>query len=210
MTIRSFIALPIPKETANELGDIAAKMSYQDKSNAVKWVDQENYHITLAFLGEQRESDLELLAEQLDAHLNQHEFLLNLSHLSPFPETKPKLLAAMVEKKEDIVSVQKQVISSAYAAGLVFDKRKFIPHLTLGRYRHTRNHYAGTIPMNVSYETFIDEVVLYQSTLTNSGAEYEPIFRFPLDQFDVEFDSDDLDYNDLDNHEAAEYLADEV
>lgn len=53
MTIRSFIALPVSKDIANELGDLAAKMSYQDKSNAIKWVNQENYHITLAFLGEQ-------------------------------------------------------------------------------------------------------------------------------------------------------------
>lgn len=192
MTIRSFIALPISKETANELGDIAAKMSYQDKSNAVKWVDQENYHITMAFLGDQSESALESLAEQLDEHLSQPEFLLNLSHLSPFPETKPKLLAAIVEKSDDIMSVHKQVISSIHSSSLVFDKRKFIPHVTLGRYRHTRNQYAGTIPMNVSYETFIDEVVLYQSILTSSGAEYEPIYRFPLDQFDIGYDDESL------------------
>lgn len=200
MTIRSFIALPIPKETADELGDIAAKMSYQDKSNAVKWVDQENYHVTLAFLGEQNESDLDAFAEALDANLTQHEFLANLSHISPFPETKPKLLAAMLEKTPDILAVQKQVVSSIHSAGLMFDKRKFIPHLTLGRYRHTRNQYAGTIPMNVSYEAYIDEVVLYQSILNSSGAEYEPIYRFPLDQFDVDFSDETL----------AEYLTDEV
>lgn len=192
MTIRSFIALPISKETANELGDVAAKMSYQDKSNAVKWVDQENYHITLAFLGEQRESDLEVLAEQLDESLIQHEFLLNLSHISPFPEAKPKLFAAMVEKNEGILSVHKQVVSSINSSAIMFNKRKFIPHLTLGRSRHTRNSYAGTVPMNVSYETFIDEVVLYQSNLTSSGAEYEPIYRFPLDQFDADYDHDKL------------------
>jgi len=94
MSIRSFIALPIPKETANQLGDMAAKMSYQDKSSAVRWVDQENYHITLAFLGDQRESDLESLAEQLDYQLTVHEIQLVLTHLSAFPETRPKLLAA--------------------------------------------------------------------------------------------------------------------
>lgn len=194
MTIRSFIALPVPHETANELGDVAAKMSYQDKSNAVKWVDQENYHITLAFLGEQSESDLESLAEQLDEHILQHEFLLNLSHLSPFPETKPKLLAAMSEKSDDLRLLHKQVVSSLYAAGMTYDKRKFLPHVTLGRYRHTRNQFAGTIPMNVSYEAFIDEIVLYESILTSSGAEYEPIYRFPLDQFDVNFDDDLAEY----------------
>ena len=71
MTIRSFIALPIPQDAANELGDLAAKMSYQDKSNAVRWQDQENYHVTLAFLGEQEEEDLERLVESLDQQVRQ-------------------------------------------------------------------------------------------------------------------------------------------
>ena len=88
----------------------------------------------------------------------------------------------------------------------MFDKRKFIPHVTLGRYRHTRNQFAGNIPMNVSYEAFIDEVVLFESILTNTGAEYEPIYRFPLDQFDA---SDYLDTNDDDNS-LVEFAVDEV
>ena len=52
MPIRSFIALPIPVEMANTLGDLSAQMAYQDKSNAVRWVDQENYHLRIAFLGD--------------------------------------------------------------------------------------------------------------------------------------------------------------
>jgi len=77
MTIRSFIALPIPIDTINEMGDLAAKMSYQDKSGAVRWVDQENYHITLAFLGEQEQDDLEVLAEKLDECLTKPEFRIS-------------------------------------------------------------------------------------------------------------------------------------
>lgn len=182
MTIRSFIALPIPRDTANEFGDLAAKMSYQDKSNAVRWVDQENYHITLAFLGEQQQDDLETLAEQLDYHLTQHEFMVDLTHPTPFPETRPKLLASMVCKCEEVTQLHQQVNSSIKSTGLYIEKRKFIPHVTLGRYRHARNPFAGVIPMNVSFRAVIDEVVLYESVLTQSGAEYEPIYRFPLDE----------------------------
>ena len=195
MTIRSFIALPLVKETANQLGDLAAKMSYQDKSGAVRWVDQENYHVTLAFLGEQRESDLETLAEQMDHHIVQPEFATTLSHLSPFPETRPKLVAAMLGKSPDIKALHQQVSSAVNSASMMIDKRKFIPHITLGRYRHSKNVYAGTIPMNVSFETWFDEVVLYESVLTNTGAEYEPIYRFPLDQAPVELvDAVELEY----------------
>jgi len=205
MSIRSFIAIPIPKEAANQLGDHAAKMSYQDKSGAVRWVDQENYHITLAFLGDQREHDLETLAEQLDYQISLPEFQLLISHLSAFPETKPKLLAAMVQKTEEIISLHQQVNSSIKSSNIVIEKRKFYPHVTLGRYRHSRNTYAGTIPMNISFNTLIEEVVLYQSILTSSGAEYEPIYRFPLEEFEIDYEEQPASVED----NLGEYLLDE-
>jgi len=184
MTIRSFIALPIPIDTINEMGDLAAKMSYQDKSGAVRWVDQENYHITLAFLGEQEQDDLEVLAEKLDECLTEPEFRLAFTHPCPFPETRPKLIATMVDRNEEINNVYRQVMSAIKSVDMQIDKRKFIPHVTLGRYRHSKNTYAGNIPLNVSFDTVIDEVVLYESVLTSSGSEYEPIYRFPLDNYE--------------------------
>lgn len=203
MTIRSFIGLPLLKNTANELGDVAAKMSYQDKSNAVRWVDQENYHITLAFLGEQSESQLEFLAEQLDSHIASHEFQLELSHLSPFPATKPKLVAAMAQNNEDLNQLHQQVISAINASNMLIDKRKFIPHVTLGRYRHSRNSYAGSFPLNVLFDTIVEEVVLYESVLSTAGAEYQPIYRFPLDEYDSDYMNFDKQYD------ANEFIADE-
>lgn len=186
MTIRSFIALPIPKDAANQLGDLSARMAYQDKSNAVRWVDQENYHITLAFLGDQNIDDLETLAESLDETINQASTEAFITRLSPFPESKPKLIAAMIDRNEVLLTLNRQVISATNAAGLRLDKRRFIPHVTLGRYRHTKNVFAGAIPMNLALNMVLDELVLYESVLATNGAEYEAIYRFPLDE--VSFD----------------------
>lgn len=181
MTIRSFIALSIPSGTADELGDLAAKLSYQDKSNAVRWVDQENYHITLAFLGEQEQDDLELLAEKLDENLTQSEFRLSLTHPCPFPDNKPKLIATMAKRNDEIDAIYRQINSAIKSVNIAVEKRKFTPHITLGRINY-KSTYAGKIPLNVSYETIIDEVVLYKSVQARSGSEYDPIYRFPLDE----------------------------
>ena len=183
MTIRSFIALPLPQAVANQLGDVSARMAYQDKSNAVRWVDQERYHVTLAFLGDQNIDDLENIAAYLDETLGQSSPEVSVKRLSPFPESRPKLIAAMIEPNEVLSSLNRQVVSAVTACGLRMDKRRFIPHITLGRYRHSKNLFSGAIPMNVSIETALDEVVLYESVLTNNGAEYEAIYRFPLDEF---------------------------
>ena len=40
--------------------------------------------------------------------------------------------------------------------------------------------------LGVSFDTIIDEVVLFESVLTSSGSEYEPIYRFPLDEMAFE------------------------
>jgi len=191
MSLRSFIGIPLPQDATNELGDIAAKMAYQDKSNAVKWVDQANYHITLAFLGEQSMQDLESLADQLDYSLQQVSFQASVKHLSPFPEGKPKLIGAMIDRNDSLRELHQQVMSAVNASVIEIDKRRFIPHITLGRYRHTRNSFSGAIPMNVACEFILDDVVLYESNLTPSGAEYETVFRFPLDDY---YSDDETDY----------------
>ena len=194
MTIRSFIAIPIAKPLRDELGDAAAQMAYQDKSNAVRWVDQKNYHITLAFLGDQDQLDLEALADQLDRNLSSEPFSLTVSHCSPFPESRPKLIAAMVGSDDALTKLHRQVQSAITVSSLLVDKRRFIPHITLGRYRHSRNRFAGSLASSLSLVDQVNEVCLYESTLSSAGAEYEVIFRFPFDEYEY----DELDYSLMD------------
>ena len=178
--MRTFIALSLPSATRNALGDVASKMIYQDKSNAVRWTDQENYHVTLAFLGEQPPSVIDRLADELDYELSSYGVDSKIRGVSPFPETKPKLIAAMLQPTDSLLDVHKQVLRATNNTKIAFEKRRFIPHITLGRLRHSRNPYAGTIPLAFELELDFDEVVLYESHLRSNGAEYEPIFRYPL------------------------------
>ena len=188
MAIRSFIAIAPSAEMANALGDASAQMAYQDKSNAVRWVDQANYHITLAFLGEQRERDLETLAEHLDAHLPATGFSIAVSHFSPFPESRPKLIAAMIARSPELQELQQQVANSVLSCNMNIDKRRFTPHITLGRFRHSKNTFAGAIPTSIDVSAEVNEVVVYESILTPSGAEYDPLIRFPLENFEYDLD----------------------
>jgi len=187
MSIRSFVALAVPQEMANVLGDAAAKMTYQDKSNAVRWVDQTNYHITLAFLGDQEEQTLDLLAERLDAELPQMPISVRVSHCSPFPESRPKLIAAMIKNSPELKELQQQVANATIASNIILERRRFVPHITLGRLRHTRNPFTGAIPRSMELQAEVPEMILFESILSPSGAEYEPIYRFPLGYFDYDF-----------------------
>ena len=188
MPIRSFVAIPVPSAMADALGDVAARMAYQDKSNAVRWVDQENYHITLAFLGEQQEADLDQLAGCLDEHISSNNVSISLKHCSPFPEGKPKLIAAMVEGNDGLRELHQQTRAAINATSIVIDKRRFIPHITVGRYRHSKNHFVGAIPTSLELAAEIIELGIFESTLTSRAAEYQALYRFPFEDYEYALD----------------------
>jgi len=183
MAIRSFVALSIPGEMANVLGDCSAQMAYQDKSNSVRWVDQPNYHLTLAFLDQQSEQSLALLAERIDQQVHLAPIDLSISHLSPFPERRPKLIAAIIKQTAELETLHKQISNNVNASGMRIEKRRFLPHITLGRFRHSRNLYAGTIPTNLQIQADSLELAIYESILTVHGAEYQALYSFPLSDY---------------------------
>ncbi|HAU68904.1 MAG TPA: RNA 2',3'-cyclic phosphodiesterase [Gammaproteobacteria bacterium] len=194
--MRCFIALSLSEDARDTLGDVAAKMAYQDKSNAVRWVDQENFHVTLGFLGELGEEEIERLADELDTSLSSFGAETVVSGISPFPETKPKLIAAMLNPSDSLSDIHQQTLAAINTAQLAYDKRRFLPHVTLGRLRHSRNRYSGSIPLTFTLPIEFDEVVLYESHLGTNGAEYDPVFRYPLEFMDYENDEyDQPDYS---------------
>ncbi len=158
-------------------------MAYQDKSNAIRWVDQHNYHLTLAFLDQQPEQSLALLAERIDEQVHLAPIELSVSHLSPFPERRPKLIAAIIKQSAELETIHKQIINCVNASAMRIEKRRFLPHITLGRLRHSRNPYAGAIPTNLQIQTESLELAIYESILGAHGAEYHALYSFPLSDF---------------------------
>ena len=181
--MRTFIALPLSKSTTDTLGDLAAQLSYQDKSNAIRWLDQRNFHITLAFLGDLYDEELERLVDSLDSHIQQMSFDITLSHLSPFPEARPKLVAAMVTPNDDLLCLHKQVMSAVQASQISIDRKKFKPHITLGRFRHSKASYLAATPKTVELVETVEEVSIFESVLFADGARHEAVFRYPLDNY---------------------------
>ena len=197
--MRTFIALSLAESSQDALGDMSARMAYQDKSNAVRWVDQQNYHLTLAFVGELDQRDTELLIHNLESDLQSYGVSGEVSGLSPFPTARPKLIAAMVSANEGLLDVHQQVVSCLTSSSIAFDKRRFAPHITLGRLRHSRNAYGGLIPISQQLDIEFDGIVVYESILSHQGAQYEPLFTYPL--------SDNSEYFANDYHFSNDYEA---
>jgi len=185
--IRSFIAIEMPPHIIDRAVSIQEKLGRNIKS--IRWVRREGIHLTLKFLGDIRPDDTEILGELLEPACRQHvPFDLTLDGLGAFPDMKrPRVLWLGLEGELDRLNyLWADVEKACKEAGFAEEKRRFSPHLTLGRVKDGRikkEDLAGL--MNAmsfdSSESFrVDALYLYESKLRPQGAIYTKLKTFPL------------------------------
>lgn len=124
--IRSFLAITLPDDIADALSDL------QDGVKNARWVPEENFHITLVFLGDCDRRQLEDLHTGL-AQLKQRSFDLQLAGTKAFGSAKPRALYADVVENTELRALQTKCERLAREAGIAVETRKFVPHVTLAR-----------------------------------------------------------------------------
>lgn len=180
--IRAFVAV----DTATEVKAEVAYLLNQLKEKfpfAVKWVQPEQMHITLAFLGEVSPDFIEKAKSQLrDVGKAFAPFSCRLEGLGAFPSFKRARVfwVGMKQGDEALKCLQKVVEEVLRPIGYRPEKRPFIPHLTIGRLREER---VAEVLKEVSFQSSfyeIAEVILFESVLRPAGPLYTPLERFPL------------------------------
>jgi 2'-5' RNA ligase len=179
--MRTFLALSIPADIIAYLKGVAGRL--ERRTEGVRWVRDEGIHITVKFLGEIEEP----MAERMRSALTPigaafRPFRASLGGLDAFP-SKRSARVIVVKLKEGIEPSQavfEEVEERLAALDVEREKRKLVPHLTLGRRRIPKPFPNGD-PMPIEEKEFIiEELVLYKSTLTPSGAIYAPVWKIKL------------------------------
>lgn len=153
-------------------------MSAVDRGR-MRWVPEDNYHLTLLFVGEVSEPVLDELAEAINDRVDLIAPELSIAQVSPFPESSPKLLAALVEETAELSRLHKQIKSAAASVGLQPEKRRFRPHVTLARQYPRRGQQL--IPAAVDkLQDVAEQLIIYQSHLLPDGTEYQPLYEYDL------------------------------
>ena len=124
--IRSFLAISLPDDVSDAL------MDAQDGVRNARWVEEENLHLTLAFLGECAPAELSELDAGLGA-LRMDPFELAVSGAGAFGGGKPHTLWAGLAPSEPLARLQSKIVRVIRESGLAAERRKFHPHITLGR-----------------------------------------------------------------------------
>ena len=149
-------------------------------------VEPENLHLTLVFLGDCPEPALEAAHEGFQT-LRAHRFLLSLQGLGLFGKDKPRAAWAGVAPSPDLLHLQAKVESIARRAGCPITARKYLPHVTLGRFPTPPPVDAlrleRAVAMGAGFRTDpweITDLTLWRSHLTARAPQYEVLARYPL------------------------------
>ena len=181
-TIRAFIAIKIPEEIQEKLGDIQKKL--QQSEAHVSWVNAKNIHLTLKFLGNIEEARIaDIISRLQESAKSVAPFQLQVGYAGAFPNIRsPRVVWVGVTDDENgsLKTLQTNLESRLAKLGFRKEKGRFQPHLTLGRVRSQKNRSnlfrAIESMLNIWVgEISVDAVCLIGSELKPTGAEYTDI-----------------------------------
>lgn len=217
-TIRAFIAVDISPAIRSQ-----AQKAVKPLQNAfpdVKWVDDENFHVTLKFLGPNvPTTELHLLIAAIErACKGVEQFDLVFEGLGAFPDSSnPRSIwIGVTDGIDEIRNLAARIDKELEALGYPVEGREFRPHLTIGRSRKKDRNVKVKIPQYATVQNAtnsqnasltdmlnersdlyfgtspVDNVVLYSSDLQRNGPQYEPLAIIELDPLGA-VDSEDTE-----------------
>ena len=149
-----------------------------------RWIDPENYHITLRFIGDVDGQTANDVADGLDRLSNSLRFPVRLTQFGSFGGDKPRALFAGVEASEALLRLQAAQERILQMVGIAPEGRKFVPHVSLARLRGTSaEDVARFIAEAALFEplSFVPaRFVLYSSRDSVGGGPYVVEQAYPL------------------------------
>lgn len=185
-TVRLFIAISLPAAIKASLAELQKNL--QVGGAQVKWVERENFHLTLKFLGATPQAKCPGIIQAMEEVAeNYNPFELRITGLGTFPARgRPKVVwAGLGGNKGQLVSLQASLEQKLATFGFPPEQRQYTPHLTLGRIKEFAN--LGDLPDRInllknqgSAPWQVNAMELMQSTLTPAGPLYQVLGRVPF------------------------------
>lgn len=189
--IRAFLAILLPEDVKKAIHlQFASRL--KELPLDVKWVEEENYHLTLKFFGSLREKEIQRIhniMEQVTPQIEQ--FTLSYEGLGVFPDlAHPRVIwLGLSGEVEKLKMVHAKIEKELSAAGFPREERGFQPHLTIGRFRSNSNlelfiEFFNEVKEAAFSSQFrnieVQELHLMKSILTPSGPRYSSLKSYPL------------------------------
>lgn len=179
--MRLFIAIQVPEYV--KVGAASLKDKLSQAGLDIKWVEYENYHLTLKFLGEVDKTRIVKVKEKLEeAAQGSAPFNLAVSNPGCFPNWKrPRVLYLGISGQNNMaLALGNRIDARLSEMGFKPDNRRHF-HLTLGRFRSERNiekllHITENMPEVIDKRAFqVTQFYLMESQLLKKGPVYKVV-----------------------------------
>lgn len=187
--MRVFIAVDIDEKTRAAIADVQRQLNAKIdiKKGDVKWVEPENIHLTLRFLGEIDESKLPEVQQAVKQVAEaRNRFSLDIESVGSFGGSSAKVVwVGAGNGANELLALQKDLDNLLEQRGYPKEEREFSAHLTICR---VKNPKAG-FKLAESVRRFeklklgsisADAINIYQSQLTPQGPVYTCLGSFKL------------------------------
>ena len=173
---RLFVAIRPPEDIRDLLIDA------MDDSPELRWVSDDNLHLTLRFIGEVERPLADDIAQALE-RVRFDPFELRLAGVGQFEQRNGGALWAAVEPREPVAGLAARVERACQSAGLEPERRAFHPHITIARWsRRSAGAVRDFLDRNRGLKSppfAVDHLILYESRLSRHGAHYEDVASYP-------------------------------
>ncbi len=179
--MRLFVAIPMPDACTAALARVTEALPLG------RTLDPENLHLTLAFLGEMDRATAEEAHMALET-IRAARFDIQPKGLGTFAGRSPQIIWAGIADHDPITTLAAKVRSVLHGAGMMLERRRFVPHVTLARLSRPSSEEDTRLARFLSrWDSFsspaatVEQFALYQSHLRPDGAQYEIIASYDLE-----------------------------
>lgn len=197
--MRTFIAVELT-ELRNPIAvrqkQLRSLLHRSDLDGCIRWSPVKNAHLTLRFLGDTTDEQIQAIGQTLPTICRHHgAFELTVGTLGAFPNMdRPRVLwLGLGGDVDPLHALQSDIEEMVRDVGMSPEKRPFSPHITLGRVKRAASRsrvrqvgealrHSASRPIDAQEDdhTTVAQVILYHSQLQRGGSVYTPLTTAPL------------------------------
>lgn len=179
--MRAFIAIELEDDVKEHLTQ--AQLATEKLCRKGSYTPQDNFHLTLHFLGEIQEEDMEYLQDAMyETARRNRPFTLTLDRIGFFPRGNKGILWAGLAKSNHLQRLFSTLEKSLEQQGFARERKGLSPHITLGREVEPHRSFMD-VQKNVRLEPMkipVRSITLMESVRKGPKLVYVPLFRMEL------------------------------
>jgi RNA 2',3'-cyclic 3'-phosphodiesterase len=175
--LRLFTGLEIPADIGQSLCLLRGGLP------GARWIDPENYHVTLRFIGDVDDTIAHEIASMLE-RVRREPFEMRVEDLISFGGRKPRAIVATLGSARALMELQAEHERLMQRVGLEPEGRKYVPHVTLARLRDSSSRQvADYLALRAPFRSppfAVSRFVLFSSRASVGGGPYVVEAAYPL------------------------------